>query len=136
MNYELILNVGFAEAKIGMTIEDVEKLFGKPNEIEKVEDDFYEDDREIYYFNDLHVFPIIETKNKTVVGIMCDHPDVTLNGQKLFGWDIDEFVHLFHGKDGIEVETEEDDAEGIVCYIQDCEIFFEDEKSTMLMIQP
>lgn len=136
MDYNLILNVGFPEVKIGMKIASFEAIAGKPNEIEKVDDDFFDENREIYYFNDLHLYPIVELKNHTIIGIMCDHPDVKLNKKKLFGLNIDEFVHVFHGQEGLEVETEEDDAEGIVCYIQNCEIFFENEVSAMLMIQP
>lgn len=136
MNYELDLNLGFPDVKIGMKVKDVEKVIGQPDDVEPVEDDFYEENREILYFNQLHLYPIVETKNNTVVGIMCDHPDVTLNGHKLFGLGIDEFVHTFHEKDHMTVQTEEDEAEGIVCYIGDCEIFFENEVSTMLMIQP
>lgn len=136
MDYNLILNVGFPEIKIGMNITSFEAIAGKPNEIENVDDDFFDESRQIYYFNDLHIYPIVELKNQTIIGIMCDHPDVKLNGKKMFGLNIDEFVYNFHKKDELEVETEEDDAESIVCYIQNCEIFFENEVSTMLMIEP
>jgi len=84
INYEIIPGVGLEQVKIGMSIPELEAVLGKPDEIENLEDEFFDDVHEaIWSYDNFQIYPVIDMDHNEIVSIMCDHPDASLNKVKV-----------------------------------------------------
>ncbi|MCL2511925.1 MAG: hypothetical protein FWF09_07735 [Bacteroidales bacterium] len=109
INYEIIPGLGFEQVKIGMSTEQLKQILGEPDEIENLDDEFFDDVCEaIWHYNRFYIYPVIDTEDDMIVSIMCDHPDLTLNNVKVMKMSIPELKsHLKNC--GAKVIEEEDD---------------------------
>lgn len=84
MDYKIIPGVGFEEVQIDMPLQKLEEILGAPDEIENLDDEFFEDVHEaIWHYNELYIYPIVDMDEKRIVSILCDHPEATLFGKKI-----------------------------------------------------
>ena len=84
INYEIIPGVGLEQVRIGMSINELEAVLGHPNEIEHLEDEFFDDVHEaIWNYNNFQIYPIIDMDAHEIISILCDHPDASLNKVKV-----------------------------------------------------
>ena len=91
MNYEIIPGEGLEQIKIGMTIEQLKQILGEPDEIENLDDEFFDDVCEaIWHYYQPCIYPVVDIDKNMVVSIMCDHPEVSLNKVKLMKMSIPE----------------------------------------------
>ena len=109
ISYEIIPGAGLEEVRIGMSTEQLKQLLGEPDEIENLDDEFFDDVCEaIWHYNRFYLYPVIDMEENMVVSIMCDHPDVSLNKVKLVEMSISELKkHLKNcGAKTIEADEE------------------------------
>jgi len=109
INYEIIPGIGFEQVKIGMSTEQLKQVLGDPDEIENLDDEFFDDVFEaIWHYNRFYIYPVIDMDENMIVSIMCDHPDLTLNNVKLMKMSIPELKdHLKNcGAKNIEADEE------------------------------
>ena len=113
INYEIIPGVGLEQVKIGMSTEQLKQILGTPDEIENLDDEFFDDVHEaIWHYNRFLIYPVVDMDDEMIVSIMCDHPDVSLNKVKLMKMSIPELKkHLKN----CGAKTIEDDEECIEC---------------------
>jgi hypothetical protein len=109
INYEIIPGVGFEQVKIGMSTEQLKQVVGDPDEIENLDDEFFDDVCEaIWHYNRLYIYPIIDMDDNMVVSILCDHPDLTLNKVKLMKMNIPELKKHLKNCGAKTIEADED----------------------------
>jgi hypothetical protein len=133
INYEIIPGEGLEQVKIGMLTEQLEHLLGKPDEIEILDDEFFDDVNEaIWHYSDYYIYPIIDMDYNEVVSIICDHPDATLNKVKLMQMSIPELKkHLKN----CGAKTIEDDEDCIQCLGFGLNVMLEEGKVDLLDIE-
>jgi len=109
LNYEIIPGVGLENVKIGMSTGQLKQVLGEPNEIENLDDEFFDDVHEaIWHYNQYFIYPVIDMDEDMIVSIMCDHPDSTLNKVKVIKMGIPELKkHLKNcGAKTIDIDEE------------------------------
>jgi hypothetical protein len=109
INYEIIPGVGFEQVKIGMSTEQLKQVLGDPDEIENLEDEFFEDVHEaIWSYDELYIYPVVDMDDDMTISILCDHPDLTLKRVKVMEMSIPELKkHLKNCEEKI-IEADED----------------------------
>lgn len=123
-NYEIIPGKGFEELYIDMPNEDLKKLLGEPNEMELLDDEFFDDvDEAIWHYNKFGVYPVVDLEEDCVNAIMCDHPDLTLGGKKIMEMGFKEIQKLLKDLGYKDFEVEE---EYIECFDAGLNFVFED----------
>jgi hypothetical protein len=109
INYEIIPGVGFEQVKIGMSTEQLKQVLGDPDEIENLDDEFFEDVHEaIWSYDRLYIYPVIDMDDDMIISILCDHPDLTLNKVKVMKMDIPELKKHLKNCGAKTIEADED----------------------------
>ena len=109
INYEIIPGIGFEQIKIGMSIGELEQILGIPDEIENLDDEFFEDVHEaIWHYNRFYVYPVINMDDGVVISIMCDYPDISLNTVKLMKMSVPELKKHLKDCGAKTIEADED----------------------------
>lgn len=132
MNYEIIPGKGFEELYIDMLTEDLKALLGEPDEMELLDDEFFEDvDEAIWHYNAFGVYPIVDLEEDCVNAILCDHPELTLGGKKIMAMNPKELQNLLKELGYKNLEIEEDYIE---CPDAGLNFVFEDNKLDLVDI--
>ena len=109
INYEIIPGVGFEQVKIGMSTEQLKQVLGDPDEIENLDDEFFDDVCEaIWHYNQFYIYPVIDMDEDMVVSVLCDHPDLALNKVKLMKMKIPELKKHLENCGAKTIEADED----------------------------
>jgi hypothetical protein len=109
INYEIIPGTGFEQVKIGMSTEQLKQVLGDPDEIENLDDEFFDDVCEaIWHYNRFYIYPVIDMDENMIVSIMCDHPDLTLNKVKVMKMSIPELQKHLKNCGAKTIEADED----------------------------
>ena len=109
LNYEIIPGAGFEEVKIGMSAEQLKQVLGEPDEIENLDDEFFDDVCEaIWHYNRFYIYPVVDTDENMIVSIMCDHPDLTLNKVKVMKMSIPELKNHLKSCGAKTIEADEE----------------------------
>jgi hypothetical protein len=109
INYEIIPGAGLEQVKIGMATEQLKQVLGEPDEIENLDDEFFDDVCEaIWHYNRFYIYPVIDMDENMVVSIMCDHPDVSLNKVKLMKMSVSELKKHLKNCGAKTIEADED----------------------------
>jgi hypothetical protein len=109
INYEIIPGVGFEQVKIGMSTEQLKQVLGDPDEIENLDDEFFEDVHEaIWSYDRLYIYPVIDMDDDIIISILCDHPDLTLNKTKVMKMNIPELKKHLKNCGAKTIEADED----------------------------
>jgi len=91
INYEIIPGEGLEQVKIGMPTEYLIQVLGEPDEIENLDDEFFDDVCEAVWHYHYHcIYPVIDMSENVVASILSDHPDLSLNKVKLMKMSIPE----------------------------------------------
>ena len=91
-NIEILIKEGLNELKFGVTMDEVKKILGMPDDTEIIEDDDVK--TEIWYFWEVGItvfFEIYDDVNRCVC-LETDNPDATLFGKKIS--EIEEFAQV------------------------------------------
>ena len=107
INKDIRLGKGLGKIKFGLSMEEVEKLIGEPEEIEESDEDdefeheawnYWEDGYSLYFDKeDDYRLSCIETANR----------DVQLWGERIFEMSKDQIIRLFADNDITDIEEEE-----------------------------
>jgi hypothetical protein len=109
INYEIIPGTGLEQVKIGTTTEQLKQILGEPDEIENLDDEFFDDVCEaIWHYNRLYIYPVIDMDANMVVSIMCDHPDVSLNKVKMMKMSVSELKKHLKNCGAKTIDADED----------------------------
>jgi len=109
INYEIIPGAGFEQVKIGMSTEQLKQVLGDPDEIENLDDEFFDDVSEaIWHYNRFYIYPVIDMDENMIVSIMCDHPDLTLNNVKVMKMSIPELKNHLKNCGAKTIEADEE----------------------------
>jgi len=109
INYEIIPGEGLEQVRIGMSIDELETALGLPDEIENLEDEFFDDVHEaIWSYYDLCIYPVIDMDAHEIVSILCDHPDASLNKEKLMKMSVPELTKHLKNCGAKTIEADED----------------------------
>jgi hypothetical protein len=109
INYEIIPGAGFEQVKIGMSTEQLKQVLGDPEEIENLDDEFFDDVHEaIWHYNRFFIYPVIDMDEEMIVSIMCDHPDLTLNRVKVMKMNVSELTKHLKNCGAKNIEADED----------------------------
>jgi hypothetical protein len=132
MNYKIIPGQGFDFLKIGNTTEQLKAILGEPDEIEKLEDEFFEDENEaIWHYNNHYIYPIVDMEKQVIISILCDHQDLCLGNAQLM--QMDTLALRKHLKSyGIKEMGNEEDC--IECFQAGINFMIEDEKIDLVDI--
>lgn len=106
---EIKIGIGLSNLLFGATMDDAEKIFGRAEETELIDDNedcpttvwYYNKDRFTLFFEDQHknVFNCVD----------IDNPESKLWGQKIFDLKEKEIIELFKSKGIVSYETEQHD---------------------------
>ena len=110
-DFEINPNVGLGSIKFGTKMEPFIKEFGKPDELENIDEDEEIHTTVLHYWDKgLSVF-FVGLEDQLLAGIETEHPDSLLFGEKIIDKPESEIVGLMkkHGYQSYETETEESD---------------------------
>ncbi len=98
---EIKPGAGFGKILFGMGREQVKKILGEPNEIERnVHDDNEEDVTESWHYDDIEVSLSFEkTEDWKLCTIAVSDPEATINGKKVVGMSTEEVKALLKSLD-------------------------------------
>jgi len=109
INYEIIPGEGLEQIKIGMSTEQLKQVLGEPDEIENLDDEFFDDVCEaIWHYHHYFIYPVIDLDDNIIVSIMCDHPDATLKKVKLMTMSVPELKKHLKNCGAKTIETDEE----------------------------
>ncbi|MBL7903970.1 MAG: hypothetical protein JNL22_03010 [Bacteroidales bacterium] len=111
MKMEILLLDGLNDLKFGDLPEHIEKIIGKPDEVENLGEEADEDlDTILWNYDKMGISVFFEGKNKHVLSCFeTDNREATLFGQKVFEMSEDEITAMMkkEGLTQIDTETEE-----------------------------
>jgi hypothetical protein len=111
VDFEINPNVGLGPITFGTKMEPFIKEFGKPDELENIDEDEEINTTVLHYWDKgLSVF-FVGLEDQLLAGIETDHPDSKLFGEKIMNRPEAEIVGLMkeHGHEPFETEAEEND---------------------------
>jgi len=130
-SFEIIPNEGLGEIKFGMLMKDFISKFGRPDDIDEIDDDEDEELKTtlLHYWNKgISVF-FVGMTTQLLAGIETDHPDTTLFGKKIMGMTRQEIEDLMSSKGHSYYETEREHSVVRLSYdIGMMDFFFQDNK--------
>ncbi|MDR0364336.1 MAG: hypothetical protein LBH92_04890 [Bacteroidales bacterium] len=109
MKYEIIPGRGFEDIYLDMPVADLEKLLGQPNEMEPLDDEFFDDTNEaIWHYDQYGIYPVVNIFEGKIISILSDHPDLSLRHKKIMEMNIKDIHALLKeiGFKNIEVDEE------------------------------
>ncbi len=108
MKMEILLLDGLDDLKFGDMPDNVEKLLGKPDEIENLGDEADEDlDTILWNYDKEGLSVFFEGKNNHVLSCFeTDNRDVTLFGKKVFEMSEEEIIKLMNQEDLTQIDSE------------------------------
>jgi hypothetical protein len=108
MKMEILLLDGLDDLKFGDLPDNVEKLLGKPTEIENLGDEADEDlDTILWNYDKEGLSVFFEGKNNHVLSCFeTDNRDVTLFGKKLFEMNEEEIIKLMNNEGLTQIDSE------------------------------
>ena len=110
INMEIKLLEGLDDIEFGATAEDVAEIFGKPDEIEELEEDDDELKTVIWSFNDNGVTLFFDGEEPKLFScVETDNKNTTLFGKKIFDMKSQEIIDMMlaHGFEEVDEDTEE-----------------------------
>jgi hypothetical protein len=109
-NMEIKLLEGLDDIEFGATAEDVAEVFGKPDEIEELEEGDDELKTVIWSFNDTGVTLFFDGEEPKLFScVETDNKNTTLFGKKIFGMKSQEIIDMMlaHGFEEVDEDVEE-----------------------------
>lgn len=108
MNFEIKIKEGLGDMRFGMTVEAIEAVMGRPEEVEHIEN-AADEPTTVLHYNELGITLFFEREPQVLACIDIANEQCTLFGKEVFDLDERELVKLMVANDFTEQDVDQED---------------------------
>jgi len=128
-SYDIKPDIGFGDIKFGTPMEDFVARFGKPDEIDELDEDEEMQTTLLHYWDKGFSVFFVGLTSQILAGIETDHPETSLFGNKIMGVSRAKLEKLMESKGYSYYESEQENNEIRLSYdVSMMDFFFRDNK--------